>query len=60
MRTWVIFMTASLLALLPTGEVLAQTSEKARGDWLAQVIAIVLIVGVVVASVMNARRSHQD
>jgi len=60
MRSWVTTLVVTLLSLIPASEALAQTSERARGDWVAQVIAMVLIVGVAVASVMNARRGHQD
>jgi hypothetical protein len=52
-----------LFSLAMSSAALAQDvkpMEKDDGGWIVYVIAIVLAIGVVTASVMSSRRTHQD
>ncbi len=51
-------LTALALALPAAGQDVAKATD--AGGWIAIVIAIVLVVGILVGSFMSSRRTHQD
>ena len=51
-------LLAVMLALPAAGQDVAKATD--AGGWIAIVIAIVLVVGILVGSFMSSRRTHQD
>jgi hypothetical protein len=54
----VLAQTASTAAPAPTGGM--PPSPAATKEWIGFLIAIVLVVGVLVASIMSSKREHRD